>query len=202
MTDNVSCEVVAEHSARIRPIKLAHLVLRSGERFEETCEWYRNALNADYVHKDENVAFMTYDDEHHRVAVSKIPGIEDRPYDKVGLDHIAFTFATLSDLLLTYERLKKGNILPFLGINHGPTTSLYYKDPDRTMVEFQVDNFPNFEEFMKFVGSGVLDKNPIGVEFDPEVMLSDFYAGRPAAELQQYREGPLTDSVMERLTKN
>jgi hypothetical protein len=32
-------------------------------------------------------------------------------------------------------------IRPFYSINHGPTTSLYYTDPDGNRVELLVDNF-------------------------------------------------------------
>ena len=38
----------------------------------------------------------------------------------------------------TYARLKKAGIEPQFSINHGMTTSLYYPDPDKNMVELQV----------------------------------------------------------------
>jgi catechol-2,3-dioxygenase len=186
----------------IRPAKLAHVVLRTDENFEEVANWYRGLLNAKFVHKDQMSAFMTYDDEHHRVAVIRAPGLKERPFGVVGLEHFAFTFANLEDLLLTYERLKGEGIVPVITINHGATTSIYYHDPDRNRVELQVDNFADWGEFAEFIQSGAMKENPIGVKFDPDQMLADLRAGVPAAELQAYKLGPIDPEMMEKLTKN
>ena len=59
-----------------------------------------------------------------------------------GLEHVAFTYASLGDLLDTYERLRELGITPYWSINHGPTTSLYYRDPDGNGIELQIDSFP------------------------------------------------------------
>jgi hypothetical protein len=48
---------------------------------------------------------------------------------EAGLHHMAFTFKSLGELLETFTRLKDGGIRPFWCINHGPTTSMYYRDP-------------------------------------------------------------------------
>lgn len=37
--------------------------------------------------------------------------------------------------------------------NHGPTTSLYYRDPDGNQIETQVDNFETAEEATAFMNS-------------------------------------------------
>lgn len=189
-------------AAAIRPAKLAHIVLRSNKRFEEMAEWYRHALNAQYVHKDAMLAFLTYDEEHHRIAVANVPDMVDRPSGTVGVDHVAFTFASLSELLLTYERLKASGILPILSINHGATTSIYYEDPDRNRVELQVDNFRDFAEFAEFLKTGAMQRNSIGVAFDPDEMLAALRSGTPAEELQRYQEGPLDPEVIGRLVAN
>lgn len=198
----VQTDISRGAAAGIRPAKLAHIVLRSNERFEQTAEWYRNALNAEYVHKDEMLAFLTFDEEHHRVAIARVPEMTDRPSGTVGFDHVAFTFASLSDLLLTYERLKDSGIKPILSINHGATTSIYYEDPDRNRVELQVDNFADFEEFAEFLKTGAMERNSIGVSFDPDEMLDALRAGTPAADLQHYKEGPVEPEVIGRLIAN
>ena len=48
---------------------------------------------------------------------------------------MAYGLTSFGDLVLTYERLKAGGITPFLPLNHGFTTSLYYHDPDGNDVE-------------------------------------------------------------------
>jgi catechol-2,3-dioxygenase len=36
--------------------------------------------------------------------------------------------------------LKGAGITPFVSVNHGLTTSFYYRDPDGNGVELQIDN--------------------------------------------------------------
>ncbi len=136
---------LAKDRGRIAPIKLAHIVRRTS-RFDDMMHWYQTVLAAEVVHSDGMLAFLTYDDEHHRIAIARIPGLEDQPQMAAGTDHVAFTHADLGDLLCTYARLKGEGIEPYWCINHGPTTSMYYKDPDGNRIELQVDNFPTAAE--------------------------------------------------------
>ena len=194
----------APRSAGISPKKLAHVVLRSDARFEAMCDWYQDLLSAFVAHRDEMTCFMTFDSEHHRLAVVRVPGMIERPSGVVGLEHIAFTFESLSDLLETYARLKAKGVLPILTINHGPTMSIYYEDPDRNRVEMQVDNQKTVEEFVEFVKSGAMDANPIGQVFDADDMLSKLRAGTAEQSLMQYPmpPSPVDPAVMEILYRN
>ncbi|MET0152427.1 MAG: VOC family protein [Candidatus Binatia bacterium] len=167
---------------RIPPIRLAHIVRRTS-RLEEMVDWYRTVLGAEVVHAGAMLAFLTYDDEHHRIAIARIPGLEEQPPLAAGTDHVAFTYADLGDLLYTYERLKSAGIEPYWAINHGPTTSLYYKDPDGNKIELQVDNFPTAEESNRWMRSGDFAANPIGVVFDPDDLLARYRAGEPLGRL-------------------
>ncbi len=97
--------------------------------------------------------------------------------------HVAFTFASMGELLDNYERLAARGIRPFRSINHGPTTSMYYVDPDGNRVELQIDNFATAEEGQAWMLSPAFDRNPIGVEFDPDELVRKFQAGVPVAEL-------------------
>ena len=162
---------------RIAPAKLAHVVRRTA-RFEEMVAWYETVLAARTVHADGMLAFLTYDDEHHRIAIARIPGIEDPPTMAAGTDHIAFTHADLGDLLNTWARLKAEGIEPYWCLNHGPTTSMYYKDPDGNKVELQIDNFDT-EETNRWMGSGEFAQNPIGIIFEPEELLARYRSGEP-----------------------
>jgi catechol-2,3-dioxygenase len=167
---------------RVAPTKLAHVVRRTS-RFEEMLAWYRTFLGAEIVHSDGMLAFLTYDDEHHRIAIAGIPGLPDAPPLAAGTDHVAFTHADLGDLLYTYVRLKGEGITPYWCINHGPTTSMYYKDPDGNRIELQVDNFPTAEETNRWIRSGDFAANPIGVVFEPEDLLARYRAGEPMERL-------------------
>ena len=166
----------------VKPRQLAHVVRRTS-RFEELVRWYCTVLNAEVVHSDGMLAFLTYDEEHHRIAIADIPGLPDQPPMAAGTDHIAFTYGDLGDLLHTFRRLKAAGIEPFWCINHGPTTSLYYKDPDGSRVELQVDNLPTAEAIEGWMRTGQFAANPIGVVFDPEELVARYEAGEPIETL-------------------
>ncbi len=182
MTTDPVLPKTARERGRVAPARLAHFV-RKTSRFGEMLEWYRNVLEAEIVYSNEMLAFLTYDDEHHRVAIIAMPGLVDAAPNAAGTDHIAFTYASLDELLHTYKRLKKAGIEPFWAINHGPTTSLYYKDPDGNSIETQIDNFATLEEINEWFKGGAFQENPIGVVFDPDELVARHEAGVPFREL-------------------
>ena len=183
---------LAENRGRIVPRKLAHVVRRT-PRFEEMVRWYCTVLGAEVVHSNGMLAFLTYDDEHHRLAIAGIPGLAEQPGMAAGTDHIAFTFADLGDLLQTFLRLKGEGIEPYWCINHGPTVSMYYKDPDGSGVELQVDTMPSAEAIDHWMRSGAFDANPIGIVFDPEDLIARYEAGEPLEQL--IARPPLPDGM-------
>ena len=170
----------------IRPVKLAHIVLKTN-RYKALVDWYQLVLGAEVSHGDKMATFLTYDDEHHRIAIVKIPGL---PQTRAmsGVDHFAFTYASLADLLATYERLKKAGIEPVWPINHGPTFSFYYRDPDANIVELQVDVFSSLEETQAFLTDGRFAINPVGIDLDPEEVLARHKAGVSDEEIMRWPE--------------
>lgn len=176
---------VSGEAKKIAPAKFAHAVLRT-TRFKEMTDWYRTVLNAKIGYENNFLAFMTYDDEHHRIAIAAFPGVIERTPHAAGLDHLAYTYASLGDLVATYERLKAAGITPVVTINHGITTSMYYRDPDGNKVELQIDNYDDAQAMHDFMRSAQFEKNPIGVDFDPDELARGYHAGRPRAELIRY----------------
>lgn len=170
------------------PAKLAHIVMRTA-RYAETVHWYESVLGARVVFGNAMVSFLTYDDEHHRIAVINVPGLPDMT-QAAGVDHIAFTYASLGDLLHTYRRLRAADIVPYWCINHGPTTSLYYRDPNAVQVELQIDNFADDAALKAWMRTGAFARNPIGVEFDPEALSARLDRGDPLAELLRQGSAP------------
>lgn len=168
----------------VPPAKLAHFVLRT-PKYKELVQWYKTVLDARAAFENEILTFLSYDDEHHRVALINMPDLSAQAEGVAGVHHIAFTYDTLGDLLENYERLKEIGIVPKFVVNHGPTTSLYYEDPDRNQLEFQVENFPSIEESTRFFYSQAFAENPIGVEFDPGDMLQRLRAGESETELKR-----------------
>lgn len=170
-------------NAIVSPAKLAHVVLRTGQ-FAKLLDWYKLVLHATPAYENNSIAFISYDDEHHRIAILGIPGLSPQREGVAGVHHFAFTYDSLHTLLENYERLSQLGIEPIYPINHGPTTSLYYADPDGNQIELQVDNFDTVEESAKFFFSDAFAKNPIGVEFDPADMLARLRAGENEKRLK------------------
>ena len=172
---------------RVRPQKLAHIVYRT-RRFEEMLAWYQLVFDAKVQYRNPALAFLTYDDEHHRFALVDLDvlqpeGRETGEKSMVGVDHVAYTYGSLEDLLDNYAQLKADGIEPYWCVHHGVTVSMYYADPDGNQMEFQVDAFDTTEESNAYICGTAYAENPVGVEYDPEEWLARLRAGTPASEL-------------------
>lgn len=167
------------------PSKFAHVVYQT-HRFDEMVEWYARVFEATVRHRDERLAFLTYDEEHHRMAFVNLGpapgGVAPRKPDGVGVHHVAYTWPSLGDLVDLYRRLKAFGVLPHRPVRHGMTLSLYYRDPDANMMEFQVD-LMEADAAYEFMKSAAFGKNPVGEPFDPEELVVRFEAGRPVDDL-------------------
>jgi len=162
--------------------KLAHIVLQTGQ-LAALRDWYLKVLDAHMVYENEFLSFMTFDKEHHRLAIAQLPQPAPRTAMTVGLAHAAYTFASLQSLLTKYEDLKEADIHPHVPVQHGPTTSIYYRDPDGNMVELQIDNFTTPEEATEYLRGKEFHADPFGPSFDPDAMLAALRAGIPESEL-------------------
>ena len=166
----------------ISPRKLAHVVLHTRSNLDAMVEWYCVVLGAHIIFNAGRLVFLSYDDEHHRIAIAASEDLAERPRRAAGLGHIAFTYEDVQALLTTYARLKQTGILPYCCVNHGPTTSLYYYDPDRNRIELQVDNFADMTEATTLMQEQ-FSINPIGEEFDPDELLARLRSGADPDEL-------------------
>lgn len=161
----------------LSPSALCHIVLRTTpENLSKMKQFYLTFLGAHITHENNRIAFMTYDHEHHRLAIVGVPGLKPRE-GTVGLAHIAFGFDTLSDLATSYEQKKAKGIMPHWSVNHGMSTSMYYTDPDGNDLETQVDNYDTPDEAMEFMTGSKFAENPIGVNYDPEEFVKRVRSG-------------------------
>ncbi len=172
----------ARERGKIAPVKFAHLVLRTSQ-FDEMLRWYKTVLEAEVMLGNPMVTFLTYDDEHHRIAIVNIPGLKEPQPETVGLEHFAYTYETLDDLFATYERLKDAGIEPYWSINHGPTLSFYYRDPDGNQVELQIDIYEDAKSTNDWFAQSDFDTNFIGVKFVPEDLIGRYREGEPRETL-------------------
>lgn len=169
---------------RIRPAKFVHVVYRT-RRFSDMLKWYETVFDAQVRYQNSGLAFLSYDDEHHRFALVNLDvyaPAQDAPKDHTGLigvDHVAYTYASLHDLFENYAQLKEQGIKPYWTIHHGTTVSMYYADPDGNQMELQVDCFQNADEANDYLKGPGFALNPVGVEYDPDEWLQRVRSGEP-----------------------
>ena len=183
--------MISKDAVRVpRPSSLAHVVLRTSN-YENMVKFYLKFLGAEVTYKNDTICFLRYDEEHHRIAIIKVPGTSPKVPTSAGLEHIAFAFDSLGNLLSAYEARKVLGMEPSWCVNHGPTTSIYYKDPDGNSLETQVDNFSTAAEADEFMRSKYFDENPIGTDFQPEDLIERLSKGEsPAAIKKRIEIGP------------
>jgi catechol-2,3-dioxygenase len=165
------------------PPSFAHVVFRTSQA-DAMRGWYGQVLDGRVVYEDDNLAFITFDEEHHRVALIKSPTpLEHRTPAVAAMHHVAYTFDDLDGLLERYEKLRDAGITPAVCIAHGVTTSLYYRDPDGNFVEMQVDKFADPDEATAYMLGPDFAGDSVGPAFDPERMLRARRDGAAADEL-------------------
>lgn len=171
---------------------LSHIAFMT-RRFDAMKTWYMNVFQAEIVHGDPALAFLAYDDESHRFAIANLDVLKPRAQagertGEIGVNHIAYTYATVGDLLENYARLKTHGLQPYWPVHHGFTLSFYYRDPDGNRIELQVETCDSQAAF-DFMRSEAFAGNPIGVEVDPEALLARYRAGAGEDELKARPEG-------------
>jgi catechol 2,3-dioxygenase len=168
----------------IRP-KLHHVNLKT-TRLQAMIDWYAAVVGVKVNFQFAGGAFTSNDGANHRIALLAIPGVQDDPdkFHHAGMHHTAFEYDSFDDLMSSYARIKALGIEPKVCLDHGMTTSLYYSDPDRNMVELQVDNFGDWDQSSEWMRTSEdFRQNPIGEFFDPDSVLAAYRAGATFEQL-------------------
>lgn len=167
------------------PSSFCHVVYKT-HRYDEMIQWYQKVFEARIQHRDDRLCFLTYDDEHHRMAFLNLgPGEAKNPSaprNAPGVHHVSYAWKNLGELIDTYKRLKGYGVLPTRPIRHGLTLSLYYDDPDGNNMEFQVDTMTT-EQANAFMAGPAFAKNPIGEVFDPDELVRRYEADQAVDDL-------------------
>jgi len=180
----------------VAPKALAHVVYRT-RRLAEMLDWYGTVFGARVQHQNPAMAFLTFDDEHHRFAFIDLSvvdpeGSEPEARGWTGVDHLAWTYPSLKDLFDNYVSCKANGIKPYWCVHHGLTISMYYADPDGNQMEFQVDAFDSADECNAYIRGSAFETNPVGVEFDPREWIAAVHEG---ASLDDFRTRKVHEPV-------
>jgi catechol 2,3-dioxygenase-like lactoylglutathione lyase family enzyme len=184
-------------------MQMIELVLKTGN-FERAREWYRILLDRDPflerepdhdaapVDGQERAAdvrlafFRVYDATFpfaQILAIFGIDGTPDTAQPSPGMHHFQFRLDSLEALVSQYERLASHGIHPHRTANHGPGTSMYYRDPDGTIIEQSCGNCATPEEQAALVSSAAFRRDPSGREWDAAEFVARYRAGEPLDSL-------------------
>jgi catechol-2,3-dioxygenase len=186
-----------ESRSMARPT-LHHLGLKTSN-LDAMVDWYAKVLGMETNHRTSThsgaqgaggwkIAWLTNDEANHRITIMALPRLTDdeQRSGHKGLQHIAFAYQTLDDLLATYARLKSLGIEPIRAADHGTTTSFYYEDPDRNSIELLVDNFGDDKQSTEFMRrSPAFAINPMGADVDPDQIYAARNSGMSLAEIHR-----------------
>ncbi|GEM_PF-14743 len=169
----------------IIPARFHHVNLKA-YHFEEMRAFYTALIG---IHPNAEVGtfgWYTFDTANHRVALMHLPTFTERVPGSAGMHHVAYEYDSIDDLMKTYLRLKKIGIVPAGCLDHGMTTSFYYRDPDGNYVELQVDNFgPDPAVSTAFMHTPPFLANPIGVPINPDSYVAAWQQGASLPELHE-----------------
>lgn len=187
------------------PRKFAHVVYRT-RRFNEMLSWYQTVFGATVNCENPVLAFLSYDDEHHRMALINLDVLKPEPGESdergmIGVDHVAYTYSSLEDLLENYKQLKDAGIAPYWCVHHGMAASMYYADPDGNQMEFSVDVFPTGAEAVRYMHGAGFVENPVGVEYDPDELLEEIRAGKSASDFLLHRASEPVSPIRGKLSE-
>jgi catechol 2,3-dioxygenase len=179
----IATERIMNSDTIIHP-KLQHIGMTTSN-LDAMLEWYRAVLGMSVVHRTASAtgekaaglaaAWTTNDEENHRLAFAALPGLTRDPErgKHPRLQHVAFEYVNLDDLLGTYVRLKDLGILPVLCTDGGSQIAFYYEDPDHNSVELNVNNYnDDFTATEHLQHSPEFAANPLGCFVDPDKLIA------------------------------
>jgi catechol 2,3-dioxygenase len=156
-------------------------------RVDEMIEWYRNVVGMEITSSPQALPghFVSNDGAHHRMSFFQLQGMSaDVVRDAAGVNHIAFEYPTVDELLESWERLRDLGIVPHTTVDHGPSFSFYYWDPDGNNVELFTDAFGDWDRSMTFFREDPeFQRNPMGKQVDPARLLEARRSGISQDEL-------------------
>ncbi|KAJ3958266.1 hypothetical protein N0V92_005143 [Colletotrichum tropicale] len=165
------------------PTAIAHIGLRTRQP-ARLVSFYQALLRTRVVLTNDFIFVLTWDQEHHRIAIIHDANAVPKQANASGVDHIALKFASAKDLVQVYRHAKEADITPKFCLNHGVTTSLYYTDPDGNKIEAHIEAYDDPDDVQRHM-KAIDPTNIEAVRFDPEDLLRRVEAGEDDESLRR-----------------
>lgn len=173
-------------------LRIGEVVLRTG-RYDEMRAWYHALLDLDPYYENlpegrsetapdqawatqVRLAFFRLSLDHpyqQVIALFDVPGTGALDPTAAGLHHVQLREHSLQSMATNYRRLKAHGILPFRTVDHGPSMSFYYKDPDSNVVELAASNHATLDAYLESLDSAEFRRNPSGNSVDADSVTAE-----------------------------
>ena len=68
--------IPAKQRGKIAPIRMSHVVINTHpDNYETMVNWYLKVFEAEVAYANDDVAFLGFDEEHHRIAIAAVPHV-------------------------------------------------------------------------------------------------------------------------------
>jgi len=177
-------------------LRIGEVVLRTG-RYDAMRAWYRLVLELDPYYENlpagrsesgpdqaawatqVRLAFFRLSLNHpyqQVIALFDVPGTGTLHPTAAGLHHMQLREQSLQSLAADYRRLTTHGILPFRTVDHGPSMSFYYNDPDSNVVELAASNHASIDAYLRSLDSAEFRRNPSGSPVDADLVAAQIGA--------------------------
>jgi catechol 2,3-dioxygenase-like lactoylglutathione lyase family enzyme len=183
----VHAQATSESEQVIKPTLHHYGVVTSN--IEAMVDWYAKVVGFEVTAAAGSPipsAYVTNDEVHHRGGFFAPPlSHGELPVPRVGVNHVAFEYEGIDDLLTSWTRLRSIRIEPLVMTCHGTHYAFYYKDPDANTVELLADAFGDREQSLAYIKRDVYIQNPMGPAVDPARLIEARDAGVSLGELRE-----------------
>jgi catechol-2,3-dioxygenase len=125
------------------PAFIGHVHIFTDENYEKMVDFYVKFFAGEVIARQREypMTFIAYDEYDHRITIVKKEDWGPKSDRFLGYSHLAFGYRSLGEILFIFKRMKEWGYAPHWTVNHGNSTSIYYRDPDGNEVETMVDNY-------------------------------------------------------------